>query len=135
MDNKFRLRWPMSLSESMEDYLEAIYQIDCRKQVVRVCDVARELGVTMPSVNGALKVLESNGFINHGKYEYITLTGEGMIQASKIARRHLTIRLFLETVLGVDHATAEQEACRIEHDLSPVTMEKLAEFLDRTMEI
>ncbi len=125
----------MALSESMEDYLEAILEIHRRKQFVRVRDVAQELGVTMPSVNGALKVLEAKGFINHEKYEYITLTETGTIHASKISRRHLTIRLFLETVLGVDHQTAEQEACRIEHDLSPETMEKLTDFLDHYVEL
>jgi DtxR family transcriptional regulator, Mn-dependent transcriptional regulator len=125
----------MSLSESMEDYLEAIFEIQNRKQVVRVRDVAQELGVTMPSVNGALKILEANGFISHEKYEYIALTETGVIQASKISRTHVTIRQFLETVLGVDHQTAEQEACRIEHDLSPATIEKLTGFLDRYIKL
>lgn len=125
----------MSLSESMEDYLEAIFEIDRRKQIVRVRDVAQELGVTMPSVNGALKILEAKGYITHEKYEYIKLTREGMVQASKISRSHLVIRMFLENVLGVDHETAEQEACRIEHDLSSSSMKKLTEFLDKYIEL
>ena len=121
----------MSLSESMEDYLEAIFEINRRKKIVRVRDVAQELGVTMPSVNGALKILEAKGYITHKKYEHIKLTREGMVQASKISRSHLIIRMFLENVLGVDHDTAEQEACRIEHDLSPSSIKKLTEFLDK----
>ena len=120
----------MPLSESMENYLEAIFEIQERKQVVRVRDVAGELGVTMPSVNGALKNLDAKGYISHEKYEYIELTERGIAQASKISRRHRTIRAFLVKVLGVDCDTAEADACKIEHDLSPVTMTRLTEFLD-----
>jgi DtxR family transcriptional regulator, Mn-dependent transcriptional regulator len=121
----------MSLSESMEDYLEAIFEIEKRKRIVRVRDVAQKLGVTMPSVNGALKTLEALGYINHEKYEYIELTPEGNTQALRISGRHRRICTFLEQVLGVDRLTAEEDACKIEHDLSPSTMEKLSEFLDR----
>ncbi|MFC1486021.1 metal-dependent transcriptional regulator [Candidatus Latescibacterota bacterium] len=121
----------MALSESLEDYLEAIFEIKRRKQIVRVRDVAQELGVTMPSVNGALKILEEKGYINHEKYEYIELTADGAAQASRISKRHLTIQAFLEKVLGVDRSTAETEACKIEHDISPLTMKKMADFLDK----
>ena len=120
----------MPLSESMEDYLEAIFEIEKRKRYVRVRDVANQLGVSMPSVNGALKNLEARGYINHEKYEYIELTEEGTEKASRISRKHRLISAFLETVLGVDHETADEDACKIEHDLSPVTMEKLARYLD-----
>lgn len=120
----------MSLSESMENYLEAIFEIELKKQVVRVRDVANDLEVTMPSVNGALKILEAKGFITHEKYEYITLTPEGVARASRISRKHQTIQTFLEKVLGVDPKTAGEDACKIEHDLSPATMKKLVDFLE-----
>ncbi len=121
----------MSLSESMENYLEAIFEIERKKQVVRVRDVANDLEVTMPSVNGALKILEAKGFITHEKYEYIELTPEGVAQASGISRKHRTIQTFLEKVLGVDPKSAGEDACKIEHDLSPATMEKLVVFLEK----
>ncbi len=73
----------MPLSESMEDYLEAIFEIEKQKRVVRVRDVASRLGVTMPSVNGALKNLEAKGLINHEKYEYIELTQKGSTRHQK----------------------------------------------------
>ncbi len=119
----------MPLSESMEDYLEAIFEIGKRKRVVRVKDVAGKLGVTMPSVNGALKNLEAKGLITHQKYEYIELTETGFSEASKISDNHQTIYNFLKDILGVDSETAVQDACKIEHDLSTDALEKLSNFI------
>ena len=119
----------MPLSASMEDYLEAIFEIEKSKRIVRVRDVANKLGVTMSSVNGALKNLEAKGLINHEKYEYIELTEAGITSASKIVKIHQTIYTFLKDILGVDRKTAEQDACKIEHDLSASTLKKLADFI------
>lgn len=123
----------MNLSSNMEDYLEAIFEIRKERQTVRVRDVAHKLGVTMPSVNGALKNLVTLGLIRHSKYEYIELTRSGSMQASRISARHQTILLFLTEIIGVDAETAETEACRMEHVLSTDTMEKLAEYIKKRM--
>jgi len=120
----------MLLSASMEDYLEAILEIEKSKRVVRVRDVAKKLGVTMPSVNGALKNLEAKGLISHEKYEYIELTHAGSQKASKILKTHKTIYKFLKDILGVDEETAEQDACKIEHVLSASTLKKISTFID-----
>ena len=119
----------MPLSASMEDYLEAILEIEKSKRIVRVRDVANKLGVTMSSVNGALKGLEAKGLINHEKYEYIELTKAGITKASKIVKIHQIIYTFLKDILGVDNKTAEQDACKIEHDLSAITLKKLTDFI------
>lgn len=124
----------MSLSESMEDYLEAIFEIEKNRRIVRVRDVAKKLGVTMPSVNGALKNLEAKGLISHEKYEYIELTKAGASQASKISNCHHTISKFLKDVLGVDRETAENDACKIEHDLSANTLKKLSDFIENRLD-
>jgi DtxR family transcriptional regulator, Mn-dependent transcriptional regulator len=120
----------MDLSSNMEDYLEAIFEIARETPAVRVRDVARKLGVTMPSVNGALKNLEGRGLIRHQKYEYIELTETGASAASRIAARHRTIVVFLRELIGVDAETAEKEACRMEHVLSVETMEKLTGYIE-----
>ncbi len=120
----------MSLTPSMEDYLEAIYELNKTKRAVRVKDVAGRLQVTMPSVNGALKTLEARGLILHEKYESIELTAIGTRQASSISTRHRTICEFLRLV-GVDGKTAECDACKIEHVLSPATMTCISEYVDR----
>ncbi len=120
----------MNLSSNMEDYLEAIFEIARQTPAVRVRDVARKLGVTMPSVNGALKILEAAGLIRHQKYEYIELTETGTSAAARIADRHHTIVVFLRELIGVDAETAEKEACRMEHVLSAETMEKLTGYIE-----
>ena len=123
----------MALSASMEDYLEAIVEVRRERPAVRVRDVARRLGVKMPSVTGALKNLESRGLIRHERYEYIELTETGLDLAETIASRHQVILTFLTEIIGVDRETAESEACGIEHILSTGTMEKLTEYIGRTV--
>lgn len=120
----------MTLTQSMEDYLEAIYEIDRDKVAARVKDVAEKLGVTMPSVNAALKNLEAHGLITHRKYEYIELTAAGRRQASGIASKHQLIYSFLADKLGVEPEVAEEEACRIEHVICADTARKLADFIE-----
>jgi len=124
----------MTLTPSMEDYLEAIYEIDRTKNAVRVKDVSVKLGVTMPSVNGALKNLEALGLIRHKRYEYIELTETGIEKASKISNRHQVLYTFLRDILGVDGKTAEEEACKIEHVLSSGTMKKIAKYIETNRE-
>jgi len=119
----------MNLTPNMEDYLEAIFEIDREKSAVRVKDVSAKLGVTMPSVNGALKFLESRGLIRHEKYEYIELTEDGLKRASGIATRHQVIFTFLKDILGVSSEIAEEEACKIEHILSASTIEKIVQHI------
>ncbi len=121
----------MTLTPSMEDYLEAIFEIDKYKRAVRVKDVSEKLGVTMPSVNGALKNLEAKGLIRHEKYEYIELTEDGLEQASRISSSHRIIYTFLKETLGVGNNTADEDACKIEHVLSPETIKKLAKFIEK----
>ncbi len=96
---------------------------------VRTTDVALRLGVSKPSVNRAMKVLASEGYVNQETYGDIHLTEKGRLKASQVYFRHKTLTSFLKDVLGVDAVIAEQDACLIEHDISSETMEKLASFL------
>ena len=123
----------VALSASLEDYLEAIFEIDKTKKNVRVKDVARKLGVTMPSVNGALKNLEAKGLITHEKYEYIELTRLGVQQASRVASRHKMIFFFLRDILNVDEKTAQMDACKIEHVLSRNTVNKMTAYIELSL--
>lgn len=96
-------------------------------------DVAQKLGVTMPSVNGALKNLEAKGLITHEKYDYIELTKSGVKQASKVASRHAMICFFLKDILNVDEKTAQLDACKIEHVLSRITVDKMTKYIERAL--
>lgn len=124
----------MDLTPNMEDYLEAIYEIDRTKHTVRVKDVSMRLGVTMPSVNNALKNLTAKGLVNHNRYEYIELTENGVVEASRISSRHRVLLAFLRDIIGVDETTAETEACSLEHILSPETIRKITTYIENNSE-
>lgn len=119
-----------SLSASMEDYLETIWLIKQEIGVVRVRDIAKARKVALPSVNSALKNLSRLHLVKHDKYEFVELTPRGNQAAKRIYDRHLILRRFLREVLGVDKKIAEEDACKIEHSLSPESLERLTKFMD-----
>lgn len=118
------------LTSVMEDYLEAIFDLEQEKKIVRVKDIARRLGVKMPTVTSMLKTLNDRGMVHYEKYEYVELTGPGTGVGREMRRRHEAMLRFLTVVLKIDHQTADQEACRMEHALSPGTLENLIEFME-----
>lgn len=118
------------LTSSMENYLETIRNLEKDKGVVRVKNVAQELKVRMSSVSGALETLAKEGLISHEKYGYIELTNEGKRLAEAICSRHWTLFKFLTEVLGVDPKTADEDACKMEHTVSPLVLEKLVELVE-----
>ena len=117
----------MNIHESAEDYLEAILKISEKKGSVRSIDIVNELGFSKPSISIAMKRLRENGYIVMDEDNLITLTETGRDIAEKIYNRHKTLTSFL-IGLGVDETTAEKDACKIEHDLSDITFEKITEF-------
>ena len=121
------------LTPSMEDYLEAIHELSGEKRVVRIKDIARRMGVRMPSVTGALKTLGGRGLVAHERYEDVELTPTGERIAKGVLERHRQIRGFLMHVLGMPEATAEEEACKLEHSVAPETLERLVEFVGRVL--
>ena len=114
----------MKIHESAEDYLEMILRLSESKGEVRSVDIAAGLGVTKPSVSFAMKQLRENGYILMDKDSLITLTDAGMEIAQRIYTRHKVLTQYL-LELGVDEETARQDACRIEHDISPATFEAI----------
>jgi len=120
----------MGLSESLEDYLEVILDLEETNKVARAKDIAERLDIQRGSVTGALKALEEKGLVNYEPYSYITLTSEGNKIARKITRRHEGLRDFLHQVLQVDAKTADATACRMEHVIDEKTMARLMCFFD-----
>ena len=117
------------LSTSTEDYLEAIYFLEQNNRVVRLRDISRALGVSMPSVHQALHVLKKRRLIRHEKYGYIELTDEGNRLGEGISRRHKMLIKFFTKILSIPKTVAAEDACRIEHDISSETLERLIAFL------
>lgn len=107
----------MKIQKSSEDYLETMLMLKQEKGYIRSVDIAHHLGVTKPSVSYATKNLRENGYITMDKEGLITLSEKGMDIAEKMYHRHKTLTGFLIR-LGVDPVIAEEDACKIEHDLS-----------------
>lgn len=124
-----------SLTKAGEDYLESIYRLSLESSEadhsVRSVDVAEQLGVSKASVNKAVSTLKETGMVVQNRYGRVTLTDEGRDYAAFVWRSHRVLRTFLESDLGVDPATADEEACLMEHVLSADTMQRLIEYLDR----
>lgn len=114
----------MNLHESGEDYLETILRLREEKGQVRSIDVAGALSVSKPSVSVAMKKLRDSGHIEMDEAGLLTLTAEGEAVAQRIYERHRVIAKLLMG-LGVEPETAAREACKIEHDISADTFEKI----------
>ncbi len=122
----------MKRNESAEDYLETILILSAKKPVVRGVDIAEALGYKKSSVSVAMKHLRENGHITVTSEGYIYLTDSGLKIAEMIYERHQLLSSWL-IYLGVDEETALNDACRIEHDLSPQSFEKLKEHILTSM--
>lgn len=113
------------ISQSSEDYLEAILNIRKSKGSCFSVDIADELSVSRPSVSRAVKLLEADGYITREQNDII-LTESGLEVAQKILERHLFFTKVF-TLLGVDRGTAEHDACLIEHRISDISFQKIKE--------
>ena len=122
----------MEILRASEDYLESMLMMKLKHGYIRSIDGAEHLGVTKPSVTYATRRLKESGHITMGKDGLITLTERGMAVASKMLDRHKTLTAFL-VALGVDAATAEEDACRIEHDISEQTFEAICSHARKNM--
>jgi len=118
------------LSSSLEDYLEAIFNISGVSGVARCKDIAGVLDVAKPSVTGAVKVLKKKGLANYEPYGYVTLTEEGKKAAEKVVRKHNILKTFFVNVLGIDIATAQKAACQAEHVLGTEVIERVLYFIE-----
>jgi DtxR family transcriptional regulator, Mn-dependent transcriptional regulator len=118
------------LSSSLEDYLEAIYHLECRDNSARASDIARSLDVSGASVTGALHALSSKKMINYKPYQDITLTAEGRRLAGEVVSRHQTLHRFFVDVLDVEEELAQRAACRMEHSLPRTILERLQNFVE-----
>ncbi len=114
--------------KTTEDYLEAMLMIKKKNGTVRSIDVAQHLGVTKPSVTYTTKRLKEKGYIVMDKDNYIIITESGMKIAEKILNRHNTLTAFFMSI-GVDEEIAREDACRIEHDISPETFDALCSYI------
>ncbi|MDG6938763.1 MAG: transcriptional regulator MntR [Nitrososphaerota archaeon] len=115
----------------LEDYLEAIYNLNSEKGYVNAADVSEKLGVRPPTVSSMVRNLTRKGFLEHERYRGMSLTPAGEKVAKSVIKRHRVISGFI-SMLGVDEQTAYVDTEGIEHHVHPSTLrrlERLAEYL------
>jgi Mn-dependent DtxR family transcriptional regulator len=123
----------MKIRQSAEDYLEAMLILQEEFGYIRSIDIAKKLGVTKPSVSYAVKRLRESGYINMEANGPITLAPAGYKIAKRIYERHKALTAFLEK-LGVSREQAEEDACKIEHDISHETYVAICDYLNEGRE-
>lgn len=120
------------LTPTLEDYLEAIIVTRKKNGKTRIKDIGQYLNVKNPSVISAINTLVKSGYVQHKRYSCVELTKKGELAAKRIHKKHRTITKFLQDVLKVDEKTAGEDACKIEHIISPSTYKKILSILEET---
>ena len=118
----------MHIHESAENYLEAILALS-KEGPVRSIDVAQYLGFSKPSVSRAVGLLKEHGYVVVDDTGHLVLTEAGRQIAASMYERHTLLTRWLVT-LGVPEDIAAEDACKIEHDLSPETFDAIKRHVD-----
>ena len=113
------------VSHSMAHYLQAVASLKDEKGFVRVGDVADRLGVSKSGVTSMLRTLHSRGYVDHERYGCVELTVTGRMLAERTESNRRVLTVFLSDVLAVPEAVAAEDACMIEHLVSPQVMLEL----------
>lgn len=120
----------MQIKESAENYLETIFVLSQKNGTVRSIDIANEMGFTKASISIAMKRLREDEYIIVENDGAIYLTDTGKDIASRVYERHQLIAKIL-IALGVSEKTAFEDSCKIEHDLSNESFEKIKEYYEK----
>ncbi len=118
------------MHESGEMYLETILILGQKKNLVRAVDVATEMQLSKPSVSRALVKLKNDSCIIVDENGHIAFTEKGRAIAEKIYERHQVLTEILMAI-GVDHAHAAADACKMEHDISDETFAAMKKHLKK----
>ena len=118
----------MALQESGEMYLETIYVLSQKSSRVRSIDICEHLGYSKPSVSRAVGILKRGEYITVDEGGYLSLTDLGKQTAEQLYERHTLLTQMLVT-LGVDEKIATEDACRIEHVISPEAFEAIKRYM------
>ena len=120
----------MKLLESGQMYLETIYGLSKEMPAVHSIDVSEHMGYSKPSVSRAIGLLRTGGYVDMAEDGSLTLTPTGVAAAEQIYARH-TILTALLTKLGVDHDTAAEDACKMEHVISDESLRAIQKFIEK----
>lgn len=108
----------MMTTGNREDYLINILRLTEGEGVAKTTELASYIGVSPASVSEMVKVLAKEGLVEYEKYKGVSLTEKGLTYARQIRKKHHVVERFLTDYLNIDHKTAHEEACKIEHAIS-----------------
>jgi DtxR family Mn-dependent transcriptional regulator len=115
-------------SATIQEYLEAIYKLSLKGEV-RPTQIADVLAVSGPTVTATLRRLEAAELVTRPGLG-VALTQQGQREAIEVVRRHRLAERFLVDTLGLPWESVHEEACLLEHAMSPRVLESLERFLD-----
>jgi DtxR family transcriptional regulator, Mn-dependent transcriptional regulator len=107
-----------SLSATVEEYLETIYNMAMENELVIGARLAEKFRVSPPTVTEMLKRLVRAGYVEMDNKRQVTLTEAGSAAAEAVLRRHRLTERFLVDTLGMQWHQVHEEACRLEHFIS-----------------
>lgn len=116
------------LTDSLGRYVLAIYELSLENHVARSKDIADAVGVSRPSVTGALQKLDRAGLIQYEPYGYVVLTEAGESEARQLLLKHRATQDFLVIALGLPGDRAEEVAAEIEQHLPADVLCRLVQF-------
>ena len=112
------------ITPSKENYLKVMLELSS-EEGIRSTDIASALGISKASVSSMMNVLREAGYVTKEKYGAVSLTENGRKAAVDIKRRYELLKKFLHDILGVEAAIAAEDACRMEHLISPETADQI----------
>jgi len=121
------------VSESVEEYLEAIYNFNEKGELAKNQNLSERLRVSPPSVTEMIKKLADEGLVTYEPYKGVLLTGKGTARAQKIVRKHRLLERFLHDTLGLKMEKVHEEACKLEHSISDEAAAALCDNLKSPM--
>jgi Mn-dependent DtxR family transcriptional regulator len=120
----------MQVGETIENYLETIYILLQKNEVVRSIDVVNEMGLSKPSISNMMKQLREKDLVDMDSSGHISLTRTGLAVARTVYERHVLLTEALIRI-GVSPKTAREDACKIEHVLSPETFAQIKKHIQK----
>lgn len=123
------------ISKALEEYIKNMYILKKQNGNIRVTDIANKMNYSKPSVNKAINNLKDKGLVNYESYGTIELTKEGENLAKKILETYDIVYLFLKEVLNLEQNEAKQEAEKIKTVISDKTINKLAKYIHKELDL
>jgi DtxR family Mn-dependent transcriptional regulator len=119
------------LSQAVEDYLKAVFEVQRDHGKVATTVLAERMGVAPASATGMIKKLAALKLVRHNPYQGVVLTRAGEKVALEVLRHHRLLELYLAEALGYTWDQVHDEACRLEHVISEEFEDKIFEALGR----